>query len=402
MIKKLFALMLGAVLLAFVFTGCGKEPATETINKAITKNADTKTVHTDYDVSFEIKGDASAMGPEYAGLLPMTMAVKGGLDTDSTNEPAKMKGDIQITGIDKILQSLSQAGGESMDQKTKDALNQFSGVLSGMEFVSVDKNAYIKIAGSWYETGDLGSGMDSLGSLGSLGGMGTTGLGSMGTDASDVNTKCYEDAMKDPAKMGADNLFKETQEMSEEKIDGVDTRHFKAKIDFDKALTQMGTISKECGDTEASAGLETAKTDVGKMFSKAEVEMWIDKDSNLRQMKMTIEMDPASLSSLASGLSSGSSDSTDAAAKALESISFNMSFKFSKFNEEMNIVKPAGEIMKMEDMIKNPMIANLISGLKGLSPTSGQSSNDSGGGSTGGSRTTSTTSTTTTTTSYSR
>lgn len=380
MIKKLFALMLGAVLLAFVFTGCGKEPATETINKAITKNADTKTVHTDYDVSFEIKGDASAMGTEYAGLLPMTMAVKGGLDTDSTTEPAKMKGDIQITGIDKIMQSLAEAGGESMDQNTRDALNQFSGVLSGMEFVSVDKNAYIKIAGSWYETGDLGSGMDSLGSLGSLG-----GLGSMGTDASSVNTKCYQDAMKDPAKMGADNLFKETQEMSEEKIDGVDTRHFKAKIDFDKALTQMGTISKECGDTEASAGLETAKTDVGKMFSKAEVEMWIDKDSNLRQMKMTIEMDPASLSSLASGLSSGSSDSTDAAAKALESISFNMSFKFSKFNESMDITKPSGTIMKMEDLMNNPMLSGLLSGMGSSGASSGSGSDSLGGSSSGSS-----------------
>ncbi|MFA6000984.1 MAG: hypothetical protein WC828_02600 [Thermoleophilia bacterium] len=399
MIKKIVALMMGAVLLAFVFTGCGKESATETINKAITKNGETKTVHTDYDVSFEIKGDASSMGPQYAGLLPITLAVKGGLDTDSNTEPAKMKGNVQISGLDQILQSLAKAGGDSLDTNTKNLLNQFGGIFSDVEFVSVDKNGYVKIAGTWYETGDLSNSMDSLGSLGSLGGMGSAGVGSLGASAGNVDSKCYQDAMNDPNKMGADNLFKDTQEMSEESIDGVQTRHFKSNIDFNKALTQMGTISKDCGNADASTGLETAKADIGSLFSKAEVEMWIDSDSNLRQMKVVIEIDPSALTNLA-GDAGASGAGADVAAQALQSISLNMTFKFSKFNEEMNITKPAGDVKKIEDLMANPMIAGLISGLGGSSATSGLGSSILGGGSTSGLGTTGTT--TITTPSYSR
>ncbi|MEK6536748.1 MAG: hypothetical protein AABZ63_04615, partial [Actinomycetota bacterium] len=94
--KKVVALALGAVLLAALLfsmlavAGCGsKESPAELIDKSMQKSKDNKTMHVDYDVKLDIKGDASSLGPELEGMLPFSLGIKGGVDIDDRSDKAK-------------------------------------------------------------------------------------------------------------------------------------------------------------------------------------------------------------------------------------------------------------------------------------------------------------------------
>ena len=377
--KKPVALVLGAVLLAALLfsamAGCGgKEAPAEKIDKAIQKTNDIKSVHADYDVKLDIKGDASALGPEMKGLLPLSLSINGGADIDNHSDKVKAKGNVKMEGLDKIFQSLAGAQG-GLDAQTMLGVNMIGNWLSDMEFVLLDEKAYIKMGGTWYET--------DASSVGDI-----ANVGDITSSASGINQDCLRKAIQDPGKFGAGKTMTDIQELSEEKVNGADTRHFKAGIDLDKALTEMANAMRDCGDAEGAGGLEAGKSELSKMFKTKDIELWIDNDNNLVQVKIDIELDPAALTNAAGALSGAGTSP----ASGLESISISMRLTMSDFNKDMSISKPEGNIMKLEDLFGAG--GGLGSGLLGGGGQDGLGTGSSSGTSTtGGTGTTGGTST---------
>ena len=115
------------------------------------KSKDSKTKHLDYDVKLDIKGDASALGPELEGMLPFSLGISGGVDIDNRSDKAKAQGNIKFSGLDKIFQALAGSQG-SVDAQTTLGIDMIGSSLSDMQFILLDEKAYIKMGGSWYET----------------------------------------------------------------------------------------------------------------------------------------------------------------------------------------------------------------------------------------------------------
>lgn len=371
--KKLMVLLISLMLVMAVATaGCGKTSPSETVDKALTQSQSFTTEHVDYDVNLGIKGDMSALGSEFSSLGDFSFAVKGGMDIDKKNaDSPKVKGKVAITGLDDIIKGLASAGGSSAsDPDTQMGLNLISGFLSDIEFVVVDKKGYVKLAGSWYDMGDS----SSLTDLGSTAGVDLS--------SSTSNSKCYEDAMKDTSKFGSDKLMKGLQEVGDEKVDGTDTRHFKADIDLDKSLTTMADIARGCGDSEGAGGLEGGKKEINSMFKTFTIEMWVDKDNNMRQLKVNVEIDGKAISDAAGSMTGSDSSSTG----GLEAITLDFTAKFSRFGEDFNITKPEGDILKLEDLMGSSGLGSSLGGLGGGTSTTGGTST-SGTSTTGGTST---------------
>lgn len=337
--KKVVALALGAVLMAALLfsmlaaVGCGsKESPAELIDKSMQKSKDNKTMHADYDVKLDIKGDASALGPELEGMLPFSLGINGGVDIDDRSDKTKAQGNIKFEGLDKVFQGLASAEG-GLDAQTQLGVDMIGSWLSDMEFILLDDKMYIKMGGSWYETDAASAGS-------------ATGMGGLTSGTSDLDQNCIQSAVQDPNKFGAGKIMTDIQEVGEEKINGTDTRHLKANLDLDKTLTEMANILRECGDAESAGGLEAGKSELNKMFKSKSIEMWIDKDANLVQVKVDIELDPAAISETAGALSGADTSS----ASGLESIAISMKLTISDRGKDMNISKPEGNILKLEDL----------------------------------------------------
>lgn len=377
--KKLMVLLISLMLvMAVATTGCGKTSPSETVDKALTQGQSFTTEHVDYDVNMGIKGDMSALGSQFSSLGNISFAVKGGADIDNKNaDSPKVKGTVAITGLDDIIKGLAGAGGASSSSSDTQSLNMISGFLSNMEFVVVDKTVYAKLAGSWYNMGDS----SSLTNLGSTAGVDLS--------SSTSNSKCYEDAMKDTSKFGSDKLMKNLQEVGDEKVDGTDTRHFKGDIDLDKSLTATADIARGCGDSEGAGGMEGGKQQLTSMFKTFTIEMWVDKDNNMRQLKVNVEIDGKAISDAAGSLTGSDNSSTG----GLEAITLDVTAKFSRFGEDFNIAKPEGEILKIEDLMGSSGLGSSLGGLGGPSGTSTTGGTSTGGGTSSGTSTTGGTST---------
>jgi hypothetical protein len=365
-------LMLVAALVAF---GCGNPSPSETINDAMTKSQDVKSEHVDFDVNLKVSGDASALGAELAGILPLDLNFSGGADIDNNDpESPKAQGNLKLEGINDLLSSLAGASGES-DAETQMGLNLIGGMISEIDFVLVDQTAYAKLAGSWYNLGDASEITD------------VAGMSGINLDTSGGDTKCLEDAMKDPSKFGADQVFSNISEESGEQIDGTDTRHFTADVDIDKTVNSLAAISRDCGNAEAAGGLEGGAGEITGLFRTLSVDMWIDKDNNLRQVKVTVDVDPQAVSDLAGSFTGDSGDSF-----SLDELLLTATVKFSQFGASFDISKPSGTIMDINDVLGGTSLGSDLgidmSGLEGLEGTGGTST-------TGGSSTS-------TTSSYSR
>ncbi|MHB8159516.1 MAG: LolA-like protein [Thermoleophilia bacterium] len=370
--KKVVALALGAALLAallfsmLVVVGCGsQESPSALIDKSMQKSKDTKTKHLDYDVKLDIKGDASALGPELKGMLPFSLGISGGVDIDNRSDKAKAQGNIKFSGLDKIFQALG--GSESgLDAQTTLGVSMVGSLLSDMEFKLLDEKMYLKMGGSWYETD-----ASSAGSAAGVGGL-TSGVSGM-------DQGCIQSAIQDPNKFGSGKIMTDIQEVGDEKINGTDTRHLKANLDLDKTLTEMANILRECGDAESAGGLESGKAELSKMFKSKSIEMWIDKDANLLQVKVDVELDPAAISETAGALSGADTSS----ASGLESIAISLKLTISDLNKEMNISKPDGNILKLEDLFGGSGLgSSILGGGSGTSTTGGTSTSTTGGTST--------------------
>ncbi|MBI5870234.1 MAG: hypothetical protein HZB44_04650 [Actinobacteria bacterium] len=379
--KKTVSLALGvllitALLFSAVMTGCGETTVspTEKIDKSIQKQGEVKKMHVDYDLNMKIEGDASALGAEFEGLLPFELGVKGGADVDASGDKAKAKGTITLEGLSDIFESLAGASGE-MDAETTLGLGMITSMFEDMEFVLLNEKLYIKMAGTWYET-DASSAGDA------------TGLGSdMTAGAEDIDQDCMEKAMSDPTKFGS-AIMTDITEVGTEQVNGTETKHYKANLDLDKALTTTADVMRECGGDESAGAIETTKSEMNDMFKKKEIEMWIDKDNNMLQVKVTVELDPAAIADTADSLGG---DTAGAGAEGLDSIMVTMTLKMSNLGQDIDVSKPSGNIVPLEDLMGS------FGGLDSLGGTSGL--DDLGGTSTSG---TSTSRTGTSTSSYSR
>lgn len=330
--KKLLT-SLAAFLLFFTIAmaGCGKAPAGEAVDKAIQKSQDVKSEHVDLIVNLEMTGNPSALGPAFQGLLPLNITINSGFDVDSSDPGSpKARGNISIAGLDQFLNAMAQTQG--VDAPTQLKINLISGALANLQFIIADRGAYLKIAGSWYALGDFSS---------------LSGIPFLTPGARQANAQCYRDAMKDPDKFGSDRLMANLQEVGDEKIDGTSTRHFRADIDIDKALTALAEISRDCGDAEAAGGLEASRQEITSFFRKFEMEIWIDNDSNIRQIKSAVETDPRVI---ADTVPQVGGVNPDAATQGLEALNMNVTLKFSQFGAAFDIAKPEGNIMKIEDL----------------------------------------------------
>lgn len=361
------AMLIMAMLLAVVASGCGDTTATqspsEKIDSSIQKQKDIKSVHVDYDLQMEIKGDATALGEEFAGLMPFALGVKGGADVDNKGDKVKAKGNITLVGLEDIISGLAGSSGE-MDAETTLGLGMISSMFADMQFVVLDEKLYIKLAGSWYET-DASSAGD------------VTGMSDVTDSADKIDQKCIENAMSDTSKFGANMIMTEITEVGSEKVNEVDAKHYRANLDLDKALTQLSTVMTDCGSAENADALETSKSELNKMLKKKEIDMWIDNDNNLVGLKITVELDPAAIADTADTLGS---DTAGAGAEGLESIMVSLDLKMSNFNQDMDISKPSGTIMPLEDLLGGLGGSDLFGtdSLGGTSTTGGSSTTSTG------------------------
>ena len=212
-------------------------------------------------------------------MTTFKIGINGGMDFDNSNQASpKAKGTVTLTGLSDLISQMSQSSGSSSGIDMSGIADQISSYLKDMEFVSVDKKVYVKLAGTWDDLGDAASASSDLGGLGALGGVsGLGGVGgSTGTSTNAADTQCIENAMKDPAKFSSDKMFKNLSEAGSEKIDGVDTTHFKADIDMDKTIATLTELGKSCGQPEAAGGLEGSTAQMSKLFKTLNVELWIE------------------------------------------------------------------------------------------------------------------------------
>ncbi len=162
-----------------------------------------------------------------------------------------------------------------------------------------------------------------------------------------------QNATKDTSRFGSAKILSDIQDAGKEKVNNADANHYKANLNLDAALTELASAMRECGDAEAAGSLEATKSQLSQMFKSKAIELWIDGDNNIVKVMINIQLDPKAISDAASALGGTStSDSTaGAAAEGLESIGLTVTATMSDFNKDMNITKPEGNIMKLEDLL---------------------------------------------------
>jgi len=361
------ALLTAALLVTVIASGCGGDSETpeQKVDKSIQKQKDIKKMHVAYDMNLEVKGDAKQLGSEFEGLLPLTLGVKGEADVDNSGKNPEAKGNIKLDGLDKIFSGLAGASGE-LDAETTLGLGMISNMFNDMQFVLVDEKLYIMLAGTWYVT-DASSAGDMA------------GLGSDVTEQTgNIDQQCVTNAMSDTSKFGAAQVLTGVTLVGTETENGVEVSHIKASLDLDKAMTSLANVMRDCGGAESAGALEASKSELNKMFKQKEMEMWIDKDSNMVKVKINMELDPAAIADTAGSLS-GSSTTSDAS--GLDSITISMTLNMSNFNQDVDISKPSGNIVPLEDLLGSfGGLGSSLGGVSGLDDLSGTST--TGGSST--------------------
>lgn len=357
----LLAIMLAAVLIVAAGCGGGSTDASQAIDQAFQNSMDYETLHTDFTVELGVDGDLSSVSPGLEGLTPFTLSLNGNADmdfSDSSNPAAK--GSISLEGLDEIIQAaIASSGGD--DASGALGAGMFGSLLSNIDFVLLDKVAYVNIMGSWYQT-DTGSVMS-----GTVGG------------SEDIDTSCFKDAAKN---ISPSQMLTGIEEIGSEDVDGEKTTHYKAAIDTNGLIDIAVQMSEDCGQAEAAAGAESAKSSMSQAFKKLDTELWIDGDNNLRKVVLDAELDGSALGALGTSTSI-SSDET----QAMESLSVTLvvTTTQSRFNEDVDITAPEGA-MPLEDLMG---LGDSLGGLGGLGDMGDLGMGDSGGtGTTTGTSTT--------------
>jgi len=337
--KRFLLLALGlALVLAVAATGCGEEEAgasaAEKLDKAWTKMNEVTAVHEEFDIQMEIDGDLSEMGAEFEDLLPATMGITGSADVDQSDED-NIKADIALElDVADLLDKLMQSSlGDTMDSDAAMGMQMISGMLKDIKIRIVDNVLYMELLGSWYEMPMDESGLEDL-----TGGS-VPGLDLGGTGAEDA--QCVQDKLV-PSKM-----LTSIEEKGKEDIDGTETTHITASLDTGATIDLLAEISSECTDEEPSdSEITEAKDMLEKMVTKADVEVWIDGDDNIRKVTLDVELDMTDVADEAGG----AIDPESAAVLEGMTISLTMTLEMSAFGEEVTVEAPE-DAMPIEDLL---------------------------------------------------
>lgn len=333
--KRIWLFVLGLfVVLTFAGLGCGDESgggggasAAEKIDKAWTKMSDTKAVHEEFDVQIEVDGDLSSLGSDYKDLLPASMGVKGSADLDQT-DPENIKADIALElDVADVLDKLMQTSlGDTMGSDAALGMNMIGSMLENINIRMVDQMLYMELMGSWYEMDISDASSSSPVDLGS---------------ASSADTQCIQD------KLVPSRMLKDIADKGKEKIDETDTTHITASLDSGAAVDLLAEVSKDCSDSEMTdSDITQAKDMLEQMVTKADIEVWIDGDDNIRKVSVNMEMDMSAIADLAG------SEMDPQSAEVLNGMTakVTMTLQMSKFGEEVSVEAPK-DALPLEDLL---------------------------------------------------
>ncbi len=290
--------------------------------------------HIDYNISLQVNGDLSSVSPKLKGVLPLNLSVNGGTDVKKDAGGPAAQGSIRISGLDSLIQKITATHGSGGTAPGAAALGSLaSGALSDVQFTEVNQELYLKLAGTWYEAGGLG---------------GCHGPGPAGTQAVNHHPDAQRSlpGVKSVFPGGAQALLKNVKQVGQENVDGIDTTHYTATLDLDKAISEEVAALNKSGRTAQANRLEAARGQITGAFRQLDLEWWVDGDHHIRQTKLVVEVVPAALASLA-----GNKDGKAATLlKDVTSVKLDAAVKFSRFGQDFQVAAPGGDVKQLGDL----------------------------------------------------
>lgn len=318
LLALIMALVAGVGSYALAQTGGGQQPAAA--GKVASR-------HADYSVSLQVNGNLSQVNPKPQGILPLDLTAKGGVDIQKDSNGVSAKGDVQLGGLDQIIQKVIATRGSGNGSAAMGSL--VSGAISDLNFVEVDHHMYVQVAGTWY---DVTSGCKPSGKPGSA----------------------PADKAADKAKVqslipsGPKSLLSNVQ-TSADTIDGVSTTHYSATVDVNKAIDDAIAALNSKGKTAQAGQLQADRSQIVAAAKQLDLEWWMDGSGQLRQVKVAVEIDPSGLASLVPS-ANGKGKLADVL-KGITSVKLDATVKFSQFGTDFQIAKPDGNILQLKDLM---------------------------------------------------
>ncbi len=290
--------------------------------------------HVDYNVNLQVSGDLSTVNPKLQGVLPLNLSAQGGADVQKSDNGPQVQGNLQLNGLDGIIQKLSARGGSGLQGSLGGTLAK--SILSNLQFIAVDHDLYLNLGGAWYDTGDLtqvkrpGNRRDN--------GSGT---------AEAQGKACLQGAFPGGAKALLTNV-----QQSPDTVDGVATTHYTASTDLDKALTEAAAAATNCGKTAEAAKLTAAKGQIESATKQLNLEWWIDGGNQVRQVKVDVDVNPSALAPvLEADAPQGKAARVDAILKGITDVKLDAQVKFSQFGQDFQIQKPSGDVQPLKNLM---------------------------------------------------
>ncbi|MCL6106895.1 MAG: hypothetical protein M1309_06095 [Actinobacteria bacterium] len=290
----------------------------------------------DYNVSLQVNGNLSGVNPKLKGLLPLNLTAKGSADVQYSAGAVSATGNLQLGGISQIVQNLTGSGAGGNSHSGLGGI--VSSSLSDVQFTEVNHDLYVKLAGSWYEVGNLASPACHKG-----GKPGAAHPGAAGSRPNLKNLKSYFPG-------GPEALLKDQKTVGQESIGGVNTTHYSASVDVDKAITEAETALKNTGKTQQAARLDAARPQIDAAAKELSLDWWVDGSKNLRQVKIAVEIDPSGLTTLAAA-HGGKDAHLVNILKGITSVKLDATIDLSHFNENFNITKPGGNTPSLKSLL---------------------------------------------------
>lgn len=330
---------IAAIAIVIPLGGCGDKAYTgDAVDQALQKLSDAKKYHAEFDAQLTMDGDLEKVDPEFTAIAPIELGMLAKMDFDiSDPEELNMRMyDFEFNGLSETLRKLSASSGDSEVEGAMVA-GMMQQMLADIEYVFLGETYYFKVFGTWFEMSP-----DDLASL----------PDGAGAPDMDCMMQYFEGVYGNEEMMdyyrGIPPGVMDMDELSGGEIDGVKTRHFRGKLnseqlmdELDSTLDESYKALKECGmegeieEMEGVLGedMQSMKDLIASIFNNTDIELWIDDDLNIRQMKMDMDVDLAEIA----GIFGDEHDVAD-----VESITMNivMTMKYSAFGEDVDIEAP--------------------------------------------------------------
>jgi hypothetical protein len=345
------------LILGMAAVGCGDDDdgdsasAADKIDAAWAKWSETTAAHSEFDMEIEVDGDLSDMGDEFADLVPLVIGLSGSADFDAS-DTEDIKADIELElDIEELLNSIVDSSlGEELGTDDAAGIAMIGSMVSDIKLRIVDQTLYMQLVGSWYEMPLDESGLEDL-----AGGVAPVDLSA----AENADLECFQDNVT------VSKVLKDIEDEGSEDVGDTETTHITASLDTNALIDLIVEVNEQCGTEEMSdSDIAEARDILEGMLTKADIELWIDEDDNIRKMSFDIEVDMAAASEAAGSVMD------DTTTDSLESliVKITMTMENSNFGDSFDVEVPSGA-MPIED---------LLGSLGGLSGSSDDSTDDSG------------------------